>query len=283
MLEEKKDINIIDMKKRANLKKVLRGGAVIGAGVIGLTGLANANSVYKIDKDGTETDLVNPAMENALVFKGSISANTDFPLIADVANGWFYTILVDVTDNAGASYTNTGQSFTVGDEVVWNGTDWTILGNENDYLPIVGGIITGDLNVNGSLSNYNSSIPDIGIETTSDIRGYGLDYVTDKSLNYVTLGSGANDVKGAMRNNSGTFQMYLNGAWEDIVTNFRFREDANGNYELEHRPIGFDSWIEINSGDSNTLDCGGVLPIIQQYTSSIGPCQVPVEIDGGEF
>jgi hypothetical protein len=31
------------------------------------------------------------------------------------------------------------------------------------------------------------------------------------------------------------------------------------------------------------MDCSGVLPIIQQYKTSIGICQVPMEIDGGTF
>jgi hypothetical protein len=74
-------------------------------------------------------------------------------------------------------------------------------------VPIIN--LTGDdfdysdgLNINGDFSNYNSLIPDIGVEQTSDKRGYGNDYITDKSLNYVTIGSGANSVKGAIRNNS---------------------------------------------------------------------------------
>ena len=59
---------------------------------------------------------------------GTISVNTDFPLIADVADGDIYRVLADVTDNAGALYTNTGQSFVAGGEIIWNGTDWTELG-----------------------------------------------------------------------------------------------------------------------------------------------------------
>ena len=60
--------------------------------------------------------------------KGTISVNTDFPLIADVADGDIYRVLADVTDNAGVLYTNTGQSFVAGGEIIWNGTDWTELG-----------------------------------------------------------------------------------------------------------------------------------------------------------
>jgi len=66
-------------------------------------------------------------------YQGAIAVNTDFPLIADVQNGWFYTISANVTDNAGAMYTNTGQSFTTGQEICWNGASWTLITDENEY------------------------------------------------------------------------------------------------------------------------------------------------------
>jgi len=53
MLEEKKietnqkDPFIVDAKKRSNLKKALLGGAAIGAGIIGLSGIANADIILK--------------------------------------------------------------------------------------------------------------------------------------------------------------------------------------------------------------------------------------------
>jgi len=70
-------------------------------------------------------------IENAMIFKGSISVSSDFPTSAEVQNGWFYTIAADVTDDD-ATKTNTGQSFQSNDEIAWNGTDWTTLGNLRD-------------------------------------------------------------------------------------------------------------------------------------------------------
>jgi hypothetical protein len=75
---------------------------------------------------------------NPLVFKGSISVNTDFPLIASVETGWFYTVSASVTDNAGVTYTNTGQSFVQFDEIAWNGTNWSLLGNNSSDLHLNG-------------------------------------------------------------------------------------------------------------------------------------------------
>ena len=139
-----------------------------------------------------------------------------------------------------------------------------------------------NLLVTASFKNYNPDLTDIGFEQESDLRGYGNDYISKKLLSRVQIGTVADEVEGAVRNNAGTFQIYLNGTWNDIVINFRFREDDGGAYELEHKPIGFDTWIEVNSGNSNALDLNG-LPIIQQYKTSIGAFQVSLQIDGGTF
>jgi len=110
---------------------------------------------YKFNAiEGTFDVDSNLILTNPLQFKGIINSNTDFPLIADVENGWFYTITTDVTDNAGVTYTNTGQSFKIGDEIAWNGTDWTIMGNENIFLLIDGTrAMTGALNMGTNLIN----------------------------------------------------------------------------------------------------------------------------------
>lgn len=78
----------------------------------------NFTTVLKTKLDG----IINP-----MLFKGSISAASDFPTLALVQSGWTYRILADVTDND-ASKTNTGQSFLVDAEIAWNGTNWTDLG-----------------------------------------------------------------------------------------------------------------------------------------------------------
>jgi hypothetical protein len=68
-------------------------------------------------------------VHGALVFKGAIAAASDFPTSALVQNGWTYRITTAVTDNDGTK-TNTGQSFAAGEEIAWNGTDWTELGTD---------------------------------------------------------------------------------------------------------------------------------------------------------
>lgn len=83
------------------------------------------------------------SVTNPLSFKGAIAAANQFPLVADVENGWFYRITADVTDNGGATYTNTSQSFLSGQEIAWNGTNWTVVGDA----------LTSPLQYQGTIAN----------------------------------------------------------------------------------------------------------------------------------
>lgn len=165
-------------------------------------------------------------------------------------------------------------------------------GGTSNYVPYTGAtgdvdlgtndLETTNLTVKGTFKNYNPDLMDMGIEQANDNRGYGDDYVTDKLLAYCKIGGYASEEEGSVRNNAGTFQIYLNGAWEDVVTNFRFREDVNGNYELEHKPVGFDMWLEVASGNSDELGLNG-LPLVQNYSISMGAYPAQLQIDGGTF
>ena len=134
----------------------------------------------------------------------------------------------------------------------------------------------------------DSPLPDMGAYEDSARTGYGDTYITDKSLNYVTLGAGANSVTGAMRLTASAvgppvvpsyFQIYANGVWNNIVINFQFREVGG---VLEHIPVGYLEWIEVDSGNSEVLALNG-LPMIQQYTTSMGAYPLPLILDGGAF
>jgi len=57
---------------------------------------------------------------------GNIAVAANFPTLATVKQGWLYQITATVFDNDPAK-TNTGQSFVTGNQIVWNGTNWTIL------------------------------------------------------------------------------------------------------------------------------------------------------------
>lgn len=167
---------------------------------------------------------------------------------------------------------------------------WKAAGGETPDLQDVtdiGAITTNDIEVegihiNGDFSNYNKNIPDIGAIQTSDVRGYGRDYIAEKTLAYCRIGASAFDEEGAVRIKNNIFQTYINGEWLDVPTGFRFRQDPNGNYEFEHKPTGFEWWIEVSSGNSDLLGLNG-LPLVQNYAVSMGAYPVPLELDGGTF
>jgi len=116
----------------------------------------------------------------------------------------------------------------------------------------------------------------------NDRAGYTADYITDKTIYNSAIGGNANTDEGSIRVSGGTYQVYLSGTWNDVVTGFRFREDDNGAYELEHRPIGFDWWVEVMSGNSDELGLNG-LPLAQQYSVSMGAFPVHQQVVGREI
>ena len=66
---------------------------------------------------------------STVIFKGVISVAADFPDPTAVKDSDAYRITASVTDND-ALKTNTGQSFLDTDEIYWNGTNWSIMGQE---------------------------------------------------------------------------------------------------------------------------------------------------------
>lgn len=123
--------------------------------------------------------------------------------------------------------------------------------------------------------------PDMGYTQASARIGMAQTYITDKSLNYTTVGQSANAEAGAIRTTAtGKFQVYLNGVWNDIVINFVFREDATFGYTFEHAPVGFTNYIEIMTGQSlNNLGLNG-LPLVNAYKTSMGAYPCPAKIGG---
>lgn len=109
----------------------------------------------------------------------------------------------------------------------------------------------------------------------SDRQGYTDTAIVDKLIGHsylsnVVLGNNTEKIEeGAIRLVDGIFQIYTNAVWNDIVINFRFREDDDGSYELEHKPVGFNSWYEAYSGNSDIVGFNG-LPIVQNYSADMG-------------
>lgn len=132
------------------------------------------------------------------------------------------------------------------------------------------------------LTTILNSSPDIGLFQDSSPVGYHPDYISDKNITHSRIGANDNTGEGQVRTSGGAFQWHDGITWNDIVLGFRFREDEDGQYELEHKPIGFERWYEVMSGNSNDLDPDGN-PLIAQYTANIGIYGPVLQIDGGGF
>jgi len=147
---------------------------------------------------------------------------------------------------------------------VWNGSAWYV-------APL-------ELIEQGNTADMGLLHPTVA----NDRAGYSAEYITDKTIYNSAIGGNDNTDEGGIRVSDSTYQAYLNGVWNDIVLGFRFREDDNGAYELEHRPIGFDWWIEVMSGNSDELGLNG-LPLAQQYSVSMGAYPAHQQIVGREI
>jgi len=123
--------------------------------------------------------------------------------------------------------------------------------------------------------------PDMGYTQDSAKTGYGTTYITDKSLNNITVGSNGTASTGGLKvTTGGQLQVYLNGVWNTIVNNFVFREDSSFGYTLEHQPVGFTNYIEIMTGETlGNLGLNG-LPLTNGYKTVMGCMGIPATIGG---
>ena len=128
--------------------------------------------------------------------------------------------------------------------------------------------------------NLKPVTPDMGFYQDSPLNGYGEDFIDKKDLSNCRILNNAYSTEGGIKTSGGKLYVYLNSVWNEVVINFRFREDPTGNYEMEHMPNGFTWWYSLASGNSDNLDMGGY-PIIQQYSATMGAYREKLIIDGG--
>ena len=139
--------------------------------------------------------------------------------------------------------------------------------------------VVGSLHVDGAWTNYNNALPDMGVISTSDLRGYGTDYISDKRMSNCLIGSNSRTENGGLRvdvtADPDTFDIYLGGIWQSILYDLTV---VSG--ELEHTP--FDQTIDVWSGYSNLKGLNSI-PIIQEYQTSMGSMPPKPTIDCGTF
>jgi hypothetical protein len=134
--------------------------------------------------------------------------------------------------------------------------------------------------------------PDMGFVSFSDRIGYGRDYVTDKLLANCAVGANANTTVGGLRFNSAIneLQVYFNGQWNTLAPIELRDNPANtfypANIIAEHLPnqgVGFVTWIDITSGNSDEVFGLNGLPVVMNNKASMGAYPFPNNINGGSF
>jgi hypothetical protein len=121
--------------------------------------------------------------------------------------------------------------------------------------------------------------PDMGYEQDSARTGYGDDYITDKRLSNILIGSNDRNENGGLRvdvtKDPDTFEIYLRGMWQTIVYDMT---TVNGDFR--HTPLN--EPIYIWRGDSVLIGLNG-RPIIQEYQVSMGAYPPAKILNGGAF
>jgi len=183
-----------------------------------------------------------------LQFKGAITLASDFPTLAEVQGGWFYTVLADVTDDD-PSKTYTGATFNTGDEIAWDGASaWVKVGSQTVLWE----------NIEGTQSTINLSgfTNDAGFLTYSETISYA------DNANYATSAGSAGDASYASSAGTADYVNYENdptfgtcpydgstygwnnGAWTIVAGDTTFTDWRGG---TAYSPVGP---CEFNDGAS---------------------------------
>jgi len=133
-----------------------------------------------------------------------------------------------------------------------------------------------------------SGAVDMGVEQDSNLAGYGADYITDKRLSNVSIGSNADERLGGVRVvfseslGRNLTQVYLDGAWQTVLTGVNIQTDAAERVpDIEF--TDFEPWVlSLITGNSDAKDANGV-PVIQNMKIDMGAFSAPLVIDGGSF
>ena len=134
----------------------------------------------------------------------------------------------------------------------------------------------------------DTSTPDMGAYNSdglgvSDKQGYYSSVITDKILHHTVVGHNDRTETGGIRVSGAELQVYLAGAWNAIVTGFRFLQDSTSQVgELEYKPLGYSNYYGAADGNGNDLGWNG-LPLVQQYRASVGGYPAKLVLDGGTF
>lgn len=137
----------------------------------------------------------------------------------------------------------------------------------------------GSFRVGGDFENYDPTLPNMGKEQKSDLRGLCLTYITNKLIANCRIGGNHNTENGSIRVNvfedPDTFEIYLRDAWQTIIYDLT-TEDG----DFRHAPVSEE--IYVWRGDSVATGLNGQ-PITQEYETSMGAYPSYRVLNGGTF
>lgn len=135
--------------------------------------------------------------------------------------------------------------------------------------------------IKGTFENYNPDINDMGLELTSDLRGYGSDYVTEKAITHCSIGYNDTTIDGGLRYYDGDLQVYRVDSWDTILAGVAIVTDET-EIPLDVELTNFDYTLSLITGDSDELDFNGE-PIVQQMHVPMGCYASRQYLNGGTF
>lgn len=126
-----------------------------------------------------------------------------------------------------------------------------------------------------------SGSPDMGIDNENNLLGYGREYITNKSLNNVTIGGKSMTTNGGFwldqTVSPSVLYIYADDAVQTILKDF---STALG--YLVHYPFETDEAVKVWSGMSVEVGLNG-RPSINEYDVDMGPYPAPRIINGGTY
>ena len=252
----------INLELRKNMKRTLLGAGTIGVGLVGLSGITNAlPSVWHIDDDGNETDL-----KGGTATDEKVKYDVDDLTAGYVADKVIAGDGISVAEGTGADE----------NKLVITNDD---KGSDVDLTPYAK-LDCSNMPFTGIITNYNPAIPDMGVEQTSDLRGYGTDYITEKAITHSSIGYNDQTVNGGIRYYYGELQVYK-GQWDTLLSGVAIVTDET-EIPLDVELTDFDVTLSLITGDSDELDFNGE-PLVQQMHMPMGCYASHQVLNGGEF
>ncbi len=135
--------------------------------------------------------------------------------------------------------------------------------------------------------NLRTATPDMGLLLNSSLSGYGVDYITDKTINNCKVLGNSRTEEGGVRTvyanslSRNIFQVYLAGEWRTALTGINIETDDDETVK-DIEVTDFTSPISLISGNSDATDLLGN-PIVQNMKMDMGAYQSDLIINGGTF